>query len=1003
MDTMRQRWLALGLLLLLGAIEAGAASLGGRVIDEVSGDAIVGATVFVLRVPFAAAGQDITDATGEFEIAGLTAGSYLVGTQPDGYRGEVFDNLPIGDFPNAPPIVLGPDDVRTDIDFALQPLRRISGRVTRASGGAAIEGVSVAAFAPDHSDVASSLTLADGTFELFAPAGSYRVLADGAGFLGEFSDGTPCHIASCERDAAALVDASTDVTGVDFALIAGARLGGSLRDAVTGTTPTGTIRVQVGFGSGDVLSSTFESVLSSDGSWQNAIGLPAGSYRVFALADDGIGYRAQAFDGHDCGDETLASCEGAASDLVTVAVEQSVTDIDFDLAPTTGRVSGTVTAFAGGAALAGVPVQLASALDGGAQREVLSNLDGSYRFTGVPPGSYVVRAVPDPPLATEYFPNVQCLHPFGCGPFTTASPTTIGVTAGGEASGVDFALAPIGVVEVTLRDTVTGAALGGELLIERNGVLATAIEPAVGGVPTEVRMPGGGTMRVAGWGRHDCGAAGDEWCLGRLYPDLPCPQLQCRFLVGEPIAVTKGERVKDIVLDMDVGAVVAGMITATADGQPIGGQFVEAVSGNLQVAAAATDGDGGYALVGLGSGPYAIRTRSFATYVDELYDNIPCPAGNCRLIDGTLLSPAIGERVDDIDFALAAGAHIAGTVRSTSGDIPLPGARVTVFDAVGAELATTIAGADGSFRTEAFPSGRYYLEIGADAHRSELYDDVGCVSDCDPLAGTPIDLVAPVDRTGVAVVLTFDPSGANGPGTGPTGPATIVYVNRCVGGCQVRSGNNSSINNTSTIIDGTRNLTEFAHGDARFEEVVACLDKVFSPFNMRITATDPGNVPHHEAIVAGTPGQAGFGNGTGGVSPYSCGVIDNSITFTFANAIGSNLADLCDTAAMEIAHSFGLDHEVNCEDPMTYLTGCGEKRFIDADVPCGENAARPCRCGGTTQNSFRSLVAAVGARQRLFMNGFEDDDVVMRMKREYERGMNAAKRFERDFCGTHED
>jgi hypothetical protein len=1005
MNSVRQRAWGLGLLFVLGLAESRAASLGGRVTDEVSGDPIAGATVFVLRVPFAPAGQDVTDANGDYEVTGLAAGSYLVGTQPTGYAGEVYDDVPIAQFPSAPPIVLAEDEERTDIDFALQPLRRIRGQVTRASDGAPIEGATVTAIAPDGSEAGGGSSLVDGTYEVLVTSGSYRVLAVEEGFLGEFSDDTPCHIASCERDSAAQVDANSDVSGIDFDLLAGGRLEGSVRDAVSGAAPDTTIRVQLAFGAGDLLSSTFESVLSSDGNWRSEVGLPPGSYRVLASADNGLGYRAQLFDAHDCGDESASSCAGTAADPIVVAAAQQVSGIDFDLTPTTGRLSGRVTAFADGAGLANIPVQLASDLDGGTIREVMSGSDGGFLFTGIAPGTYLVRAMPDPPLATEYFPNVQCVQPFACSFFATTLPTAISISAGVESGGVDFALAPIGAVEVTLRNTDTGAAIGGELLVERNGVLATSVESAVAGAPTDVLVPGGGSIRVAGWGRNACGAAGGQWCLGRLHPDLPCPQLQCRFLLGETIALTKGQRVTGIVLDMDVGAVITGTITAALDGQPIGNQFVEALSGNLQVATSASDGDGVYALVGLGAGPYAIRTRSVATFIDELFDDIPCPAGYCRLIDGTLLSPAIGEYRDGIDFSLAAGAHIAGIVRGTDGvnSATLPGARVSVYDELGAELATAIAATGGAFRTPALPSGRYYLKAGAEAHLTELYDDVDCGSTCSALSGTPIDLVAPADRDDIEIELNVDPSGAGGSGSGPTGPPTIVYLNRCDGGCIVRAGNNSSINDTSSIVSGSRVISEFAHGDARFEELVACVTDVFAPFNMRITASDPGNVPHHEAIVAGTPQQAGYGAGVGGVSPAACGVIDNSITFTFANTIGDNLADLCHTAAMEIAHSFGLDHEVNCEDPMTYLTGCGPKRFVDADVPCGENSPRPCQCGGTTQNSFQSLIAAVGARRQLFANGFEDDPLVLRMKREYERALAAPERFQHDFCGTHED
>jgi hypothetical protein len=134
---------------------------------------------------------------------------------------------------------------------------------------------------------------------------------------------------------------------------------------------------------------------------------------------------------------------------------------------------------------------------------------------------------------------------------------------------------------------------------------------------------------------------------------------------------------------------------------------------------------------------------------------------------------------------------------------------------------------------------------------------------------------------------------------------------------------------------------------------VSCVAALYQPFGVVVTDVDPGSAPHFEAIVAGAPGEIGA-SGIGGVSPFACGVIDNAITYSFANIYGS-VQDICDTVAQESAHAFGLEHEYLCEDPMTYLTGCGAKVFQDVDAPCGELAPRDCECGGPTQNSFQVL------------------------------------------------
>ena len=129
----------------------------------------------------------------------------------------------------------------------------------------------------------------------------------------------------------------------------------------------------------------------------------------------------------------------------------------------------------------------------------------------------------------------------------------------------------------------------------------------------------------------------------------------------------------------------------------------------------------------------------------------------------------------------------------------------------------------------------------------------------------------------------------------------------------------------------------------------------------KITDQDPGSEDHFEAIVAGMPGEAGFDQNTGGVSPFGCGVINNAITFTFANMYGGALREICETVAQESAHAFGLDHEMHCPDPMTYLTGCGDKEFRDVNAYCGEYQNRQCYCGNSTQNSFATILGMFGA------------------------------------------
>jgi hypothetical protein len=209
----------------------------------------------------------------------------------------------------------------------------------------------------------------------------------------------------------------------------------------------------------------------------------------------------------------------------------------------------------------------------------------------------------------------------------------------------------------------------------------------------------------------------------------------------------------------------------------------------------------------------------------------------------------------------------------------------------------------------------------------------------------------------------------------------ILFLNRCVGGCVIRPGWDSSINNTSTVVAETSTISQFSGSQANWDAIVACVRDTYAPFGIRIVTDDPGTVPHFEAIVAGTPQQAGLPcNQTEGcvygVSPArsggTCPVINNSITFSFANLFPSNINRVCWMVAQESAHSFGLfDHEALAGDAMTYI-GLGDpnpprKTFRNENGRCGEYQPNPqgCWCdrndaNGYSQNSYASLLAVLG-------------------------------------------
>ncbi len=198
-----------------------------------------------------------------------------------------------------------------------------------------------------------------------------------------------------------------------------------------------------------------------------------------------------------------------------------------------------------------------------------------------------------------------------------------------------------------------------------------------------------------------------------------------------------------------------------------------------------------------------------------------------------------------------------------------------------------------------------------------------------------------------------------------TGVSRTLYLNPCLGaGCTVTPGFDDSRTDRSTIPQNTTVLTAWPHGDAAWNQLVQCVRDMYAPFNINVTDVDPGTADHYEVMIAGSANALGV-PGAGGVAPFiACDgdIPENVISFVFAGDI-NNQDFLCWAAAQESAHVWGLDHELNAQDPMTYLTPPIKKPgFQDTASPCGEEESNPreCYCGGNKQNSYQYLMDTFG-------------------------------------------
>ena len=205
------------------------------------------------------------------------------------------------------------------------------------------------------------------------------------------------------------------------------------------------------------------------------------------------------------------------------------------------------------------------------------------------------------------------------------------------------------------------------------------------------------------------------------------------------------------------------------------------------------------------------------------------------------------------------------------------------------------------------------------------------------------------------------------------GPPLVVFLNGSGG--RYQPGRNNSATNRSSIARSNSRVPAFERGDDSWRQLVSCVAGNFSRFNVHITDVEPESGRYVEVVVGGLPGNIGVGNGVGGIAPInlsSCRPIETAIAFVFSRNLGDQ-EHLCKVTTHEIGHTLSLEHEFLCEDPMTYLRGCGVKTFQDQNASCGTYSARRCQCRGGRQNTVQALYDLVGAENGLVPPAPEDD------------------------------
>ena len=200
-------------------------------------------------------------------------------------------------------------------------------------------------------------------------------------------------------------------------------------------------------------------------------------------------------------------------------------------------------------------------------------------------------------------------------------------------------------------------------------------------------------------------------------------------------------------------ATLAGRVTESDGTTAIAGVTVRAYPEGHNTVWTTTDTTGQWSLQGLDAGTYWVETDYTTGFVDELWDDIQCE-GSCDMSLGTPVFLSEGGVVDNIDFALARTATLAGQVSDDATGFPVAGAEVIIYDVRGHYVRSNGVDGNGAWQIQNLTPGLYFALCSSDTHVDELYDGIRCEDpECPVQHGTQIVLVAGETRTDVDFAL----------------------------------------------------------------------------------------------------------------------------------------------------------------------------------------------------------------------------------------------------------
>ncbi len=599
-----------------------------------------------------------TSASGEYELA-VAPGTYYVAASASGNLPKLWPDVECGSFyaqncvgSPAQMLTVANTDFITGIDFSLNQGARISGRVRDAETGLAIANVNIQAVPVHPVDFTLPTTQSDGagrfTLDGLA-AGDYHVLATSNRYLVQAFDGVDCPTGqSCGGNTGAAITLAQQGTfdHADFNLHPAAFLRVVVNAA--GTTPWDFANVTAFDSAGTQLPIGYAAI----GQATDLGPLVPGSYRFAVSLRNHV---SQLYDHVDCATDCVNESAAAGRPL-QVSTGTTEPTAAFDLRAL-ANVSGRIADRSTGQGLGGVALMLWPTTGGFLQFSIFTMDDGTYTFTGVPPGTYWLRASSADHHDLVYA-NAPCSDNWpgftsGC-QLTAATPIAVGAV---DLAGIDMTL--------PLNGSIAGRVGDASLTSPTPAWASISLYDSIG---TQLRYAAADASGQYIFNDLPAGTyfvqAIDASSFSQIYSGIDCPSVgtACDPSVGTSITLAQGTQRTNIDFSLIHARRLVGRVVDAVSGQGVPGVVVDAwdTQGGAHCDDASTDLDGYYAIDD--SGPCTSDSRWLSTdagtgHVDQVFSGIACPngpayLGQCALTGATAVAFPTTPALSRADFSL---------------------------------------------------------------------------------------------------------------------------------------------------------------------------------------------------------------------------------------------------------------------------------------------------------------------------------------------------------------